>query len=43
MASIRQRNKSYAVIYYFKDEAGVGRQKWETHHSLESAMKRKEM
>ena len=41
MASIKQRNKSYAVIYYFKNEEGESKQRWETYHSLESAVKRK--
>ena len=42
MASIMKRNKSYAVIYGVRNEDGVRKQKWETHYSLESAVKRKE-
>ena len=42
MASIVQRNKSYAVVYYqAKSDGEKKKQTWETYHSLESALKRK--
>ncbi|WP_312279039.1 tyrosine-type recombinase/integrase [Oscillibacter sp.] len=40
MASIVQRNKSYAVVYSEKLEGG-SKQKWETYHSKEEAENRK--
>ena len=40
MASIVQRNKSFAVIYQIKTQEGT-KQKWETYHSKEDAEKRK--
>lgn len=41
MASIIKRNKSYSVIYNYTDKTGQVKQKWETYHSYEDAMKRK--
>ena len=41
MASIIQRNKSYAVIYYNKAEANKSKQKWETYSTKEAAERRK--
>lgn len=40
MASIVQRNNSYAVVYSEKTEGG-SKQKWETYYSREEAEKRK--
>lgn len=41
MASIIKRNKSYSVIYNYTDENGQVKQKWETWHTEEDALKRK--
>ena len=41
MASIVQRNKSYSVVYTIYD-GEKKRQKWETYHSYEAALRRKE-
>ena len=41
MASIVQRNKSFSVVYTIYD-GGKKKQKWETYHSYESALRRKE-
>ena len=41
MASIIQRNKSYAVIYYNKSEGNKSKQKWETYSTKGAAEKRK--
>lgn len=41
MASIIKRNKSYAVVYGIYDEKRQRKQKWETYHSEEKALKRK--
>ena len=41
MASIVQRNKSFSVVYTIYD-GGKKKQKWETYHSYEAALRRKE-
>lgn len=41
MASIVQRNKRFSVIYTTYTECGK-KQKWETYHSYETALQRKE-
>ena len=41
MASIIKRKKKYSVVYYFTDEAGNKRQKWETFETHAEALKRK--
>lgn len=41
MASIVQRNKSFSVVYTSYDD-GKKKQKWETYHSYEAALRRKE-
>lgn len=41
MASIVQRNKSFSVVYTIYD-GGKKNQKWETYHSYEAALRRKE-
>ena len=41
MASIVQLNKSFSVVYTIYDEEKK-RQKWETYHSYEAALRRKE-
>ena len=41
MATIRERNDSYNVIYSYTDEEGRRRQKWETFKTLADAKKRK--
>ena len=41
MASIVKRKKSFAVVYTYKNEEGVRKQKWETYYSHEAALKRK--
>ena len=41
MASIVKRNKSFSVVYTTYTE-GRKKQKWETYHSYEAALKRKE-
>ena len=40
MASIVQRNKSFSVVYTVYD-GGKKKQKWETYHSYEAALRRK--
>ena len=42
MASIVQRGKSWAVVYYYKDFAGARKQKWEYYHTLQEALLRKD-
>lgn len=41
MATIVKRNQSYAVVYYYKDENGEEKQKWETVKTYKEAQKRK--
>lgn len=41
MASIIKRNKSYSVVYNYTDKTGQVKQKWETYHSYDDALKRK--
>ena len=41
MASIVQRNKSFSVVYTIY-EGDKKKQKWETYHSYEAALRRKE-
>ena len=41
MASIVKRKKIFAVVYTYKNEEGVRKQKWETYYSHEAALKRK--
>ena len=41
MASIVQRNKSFSVVYTIYD-GGKKKQKWETYHSYEAVLRRKE-
>ena len=41
MASIVQRNKSFCVVYTIYSD-GKKKQKWETYHSYEAALNRKE-
>lgn len=41
MASIRERNGKFAVIYNYKDSEGKKRQKWETFPTKAEAKKRK--
>lgn len=41
MASIRQRNGKYNVIYSYRDESGKRKQKWETFATKAEAKKRK--
>ena len=40
MASIRERNGKFAVIYNYKDTDGKKRQKWETYSTKAEAKKR---
>ncbi|SHH56907.1 Phage integrase family protein [Sporobacter termitidis DSM 10068] len=42
MASIVKRNKSYAVVYGYKDLGGNYKRKWETYRTEEMAQKRKQ-
>lgn len=42
MASIIKRNKAYSVVYNYADKTGLVKQKWETYHSYENALKRKD-
>ena len=42
MASIIKRKKNYSVVYSYIDENGEKKQKWETYHSYEAALQRKE-
>ena len=41
MASIRERNGKYCIIYYYKDNDGKKHQKWETYTTQAEAKKRK--
>ena len=41
MASIIKRKKNYSVIYSYVDENGENKQKWETYHTHNEALKRK--
>ena len=41
MASIRERNGKYCLIYYYKDNDGKKHQKWETYATQAEAKKRK--
>lgn len=41
MASIRERNGKFNVIYNYKDDSGKRRQKWETYDTKAEAKKRK--
>jgi Site-specific recombinase XerC len=41
MASIIKRKTKYSVVYYYDDERGEKRQKWETYCSYQEAKKRK--
>ena len=41
MASIRERNGKFCVIYNYKDADGKSRQKWETYSTRADAKKRK--
>ena len=41
MATIRQRNNAYSVIYKFTDENGETRQKWESFKTMADAKARK--
>ena len=39
MATIVKRNQSYAVVYYYKDENGEEKQKWETVKTYKEAIR----
>ena len=41
MASIIERNNRYCVVYYFFDENGKKKQKWESYRTASEAKKRK--
>lgn len=41
MATIIKRKKKYSVVYYYDDEKGEKRQKWETYNTYAEANKRK--
>lgn len=41
MASIIKRKNKYSVVYYYEDERGEKRQKWETWGTYNEALKRK--
>lgn len=41
MATIKQRNKTYYVIYSFHDKNGQKKQKWESYNTISEAKKRK--
>jgi hypothetical protein len=41
MASIIKRNDKYKVVYYYTDEQGEQKQKWETFTNHKDAQKRK--
>lgn len=41
MASIKERNGRYCLIYYYKDREGKRKQKWESYPTLAEAKKRK--
>ena len=42
MASIKERNGKYVVIYSYKDENENRKQKWETYNTKSEAKKRKQ-
>ena len=41
MATIIKRKKKYSVVYYYEDEKGEKKQKWETYNTPTEAKKRK--
>ena len=41
MASIRERNGKYCVIYHYLDNTGKRRQKWETYKTKGEANRRR--
>lgn len=41
MASIKKRNNKYSVVYYYVDDSGQKRQKWETYDTYKEALRRK--
>lgn len=41
MASVFKRRNKFSIVYYYTDEQGVKRQKWETRPTYAEAMKRK--
>lgn len=41
MASIKKRRGKYSVVYYYIDENGQKRQKWETYLTEKEAKQRK--
>ena len=41
MATIVKRNSKYSVVYYYFDEQGEKRQRWETYDSHKEAIRRK--
>lgn len=41
MASIKKRNNKYSVVYYYLDDSGQKRQKWETFDTYKEALRRK--
>lgn len=41
MASIKKRNSKYSVVYYYMDESGTRRQRWETFATHKEALRRK--
>ena len=41
MATIIKRKKKYSVVYYYEDEKGEKKQKWETYNTPAEAKKRK--
>lgn len=41
MATIIKRKKAYSVVYYYTNEDGERKQKWETRHTYKEALKRK--
>ena len=41
MASIKERNGKYCLIYGYRDKTGKTKQKWETYSSKAEALKRK--
>lgn len=41
MASLIKRKKSYSLVYYYTDENGETKQKWETIRNYQDALKRK--
>lgn len=42
MASIKERNGKFVVIYSYKDEKDNRKQKWETYKTKSEAKKRKQ-